>query len=118
MSAARSKGTLAETALVKFLAVNGFPHAERRALHGTEDKGDITGTVGLAWEVKNHRSYHFPEWFKELKEETKNARADHGILIVKPNRVGVNDVGDWWALMPVAAIVQLLREAGYGDSIK
>lgn len=115
MSAARQKGTLAETALVKFLARHGFPHAERRALHGTDDKGDITGTVGLAWEVKNHKSYHFPQWMKETEIEALNAKADYGILVVKPNRVGVDNVGDWWAVLSVAEVVSLLREAGYGD---
>ena len=45
-------GTAAESAVVKVLREHGFPHAERRALHGSIDLGDITGTPGLAWEVK------------------------------------------------------------------
>ena len=45
-------GTAAETAVVRFLRDNGFPLAERRALHGSTDRGDITGTPGLVWEVK------------------------------------------------------------------
>lgn len=117
MSAARQKGTLAETALVKFLASHGFPHAERRALHGTEDKGDITGTVGLAWEVKNHKTYQIPAWVKEALVEAQNAKADYGLLVIKPNRVGVSNVEDWWVVLPVGSAVQLLREAGYGDPL-
>ncbi|NAE18288.1 hypothetical protein, partial [Enterococcus hirae] len=48
----RDIGTAAETATVRYLRTAGFPHAERRALRGTHDCGDITGTPGLAWEVK------------------------------------------------------------------
>lgn len=106
---------MAETALVKFLTSHGFPYAERRALHGTEDKGDITGTVGLAWEVKNHKTYAIGAWLRELAVEKLNAKADHGFLIIKPNRIGVDSVGDWWAVMPVADLVDLVRDAGYGD---
>jgi len=55
MSKAKAKGTSAETAVVKYLIDNGFPYAERRALNGALDLGDITGTPALAWEVKNHK---------------------------------------------------------------
>ena len=115
MSRNRAKGTLAETALVKYLESHGFPHAERRALHGTEDKGDITGTVGLAWEVKNHKEYNIPGWIREIAIEKKNAKADFGILVVKPNRVGVDAVNQWWAVLTIEDVVALLRDAGYGD---
>jgi Holliday junction resolvase len=114
MSKAKQKGTLAETALVKFLQSAGFPGAERRALAGVNDLGDITGTPCLAWEVKNHKTYHIPAWLKETKVEQDNAEADFGILVVKPNGVGL-DAGKWWAIMSVEDITNLLREAGYGD---
>lgn len=117
MSKARQKGTLAETAFVKFLARHGFPHAERRALHGTDDKGDVTGTVGLAWEVKNHKTYQIPAWMKEAQLEAQNAKADYGLLVIKPNRVGTDSVADWWVVLPVSDAVKLLREAGYGDPL-
>lgn len=115
MSKAKQKGTAAESALVKYLAVNGFPNAERRALTGEFDQGDITGTPALAWEVKNHKTYKFPEWLGEIRTETINAKADYGILVVKPNGVGFTNQGQWWAVMPVEEMVQLLRDAGYGD---
>jgi 3D (Asp-Asp-Asp) domain-containing protein len=76
MSKAKAKGTSVETAVVKFLIDNGFPYAERRALNGALDLGDITGTPALAWEVKNHKTYKIPAWLKETELETKNAKAD------------------------------------------
>ena len=114
MSKAKAKGTSAETAVVKYLIDNGFPHAERRALTGAVDLGDITGTPCLAWEVKNHKTYKIPAWLKETELETKNARADFGVLIVKPNGVGVTNTANWWAIMSLEQITNLLREAGYG----
>lgn len=115
MSKAKAKGTAAETALVKYLRDHGFPNAERRALTGEFDQGDVTGTPCLAWEVKNHRSYKFPEWIKEAKDEAKNAKADLGILVVKPNKIGLTSANKFWAVLTVEDMVHLLREAGYGD---
>ena len=116
MSKAKQKGTSAESALVKYLQANGFPMAERRALTGSLDQGDITGTPCLAWEVKNHKAYHIPEWLRETEIETGNANADFGILAVKPNGVGLGNAGQWWAIMTMDQMVKLLREAGYGDA--
>ena len=116
MSKAKQKGTSAEYALAKYLQANGFPMAERRALTGSLDQGDITGTPCLAWEVKNHKAYHIPEWLRETEIETGNAKADFGILAVKPNGVGLGNAGQWWAIMTMDQMVKLLREAGYGDA--
>ena len=52
MTRSKDIGTRAETQVVRFLAANGWPSAERRALHGSLDQGDVTGTPGLVWEVK------------------------------------------------------------------
>lgn len=117
MSAERAKGTLGENGLVDYLVDHGFPHAERRALHGINDKGDVTGTIGLAWEVKNVRKYNIPGWLRETAIETENAKADYGFLIVKPNGIGAKNVDKWWAILTVADLVKLVREAGYGDPL-
>ena len=116
MSKSKQKGTSAESAFVKAECVtNVFPHVERRALAGVNDMGDVSGMVGLAVEIKNHKSYKFPEWIKETEVERVNAKADYGILVVKPNGVGLNSVDQWWAVMPVGAMMKLLSNAGYGN---
>ena len=118
MRRSKQKGTSAESAFVKNERVlESFPMVERRALSGVNDMGDVAGAPGLVFEIKNHKSYKFPEWLKETEVERINAKADYGVLVVKPNGVGLGSVQDWWAVMTIGQMLDLLREAGYGDSL-
>ncbi len=117
MSASKEKGTRAETAVVRWLRENGFAGAERRALQGVADKGDVAGIPGIVVEVKDRRSYAIPAWLRETETETAAADADHGVLVVKPNGVGETRVGEWWAILPLYDLARLLRQAGYGDEL-
>jgi hypothetical protein len=111
MSKQRQKGTLHETNVVSFLRDNGFPYAERRALHGALDKGDVTGTGPLVWECKNHKELALSEWLRETEVERVNANADFGIVVAK--RRGVWDAGQSYAVVTLDAMVRLLKQAGY-----
>ena len=111
MSKQRAKGTAAETAVVKYLRDCGFIHAERRALHGTADKGDITGCGPVVFEVKNHKQLDLAGWIKELEIEMGNANVDTGAVIAKKR--GTTDPGEWYAIMPTRILVALLIEAGF-----
>ena len=112
MSRNKAKGTSAETAVVNYLIANGYIHAERRALAGVNDKGDIAGLPGVCIEVKAHKSYSIPAWLKELAAEKVNAKAQVGILVVKPVGVGSANTGNWWAIMPLSEATELLKRAG------
>lgn len=116
----KMKGTSAETAVVSFLRKNGWPHAERLALQGKLDKGDVTGSPGLVWEVKNYAVPHWPAWLREAEIERANAKADFGIVVAKPPGVGVTRVGEWWAGMYAGGMKfseadLLLRGWGFGN---
>lgn len=100
MNASKAKGTMAESAVAAYLALHGWPYCERRTLGGSMDKGDIAGTPGLCWEVKYAGgNMHYGMWLRELLQETANAKAVHGILIIKPPGVGATKVGRWFAVM-------------------
>ena len=118
MSKAKQKGTAAETAVVRWLNSNGFPTAERRALTGQLDQGDVTGIPGVVVEVKNHKSYKIPEWLKETLAEKENAKADIGLLVIKPNGVGDTRVGEWWVVLTLSEAAAILRELGYGEPLE
>lgn len=83
MSASKQKGTRAETELVNWLRINGFPDAERRALSGNVDKGDIAGVCSLAIEVKNCKAFTPAEWIDEALAEQRNAGASYHLVVAK-----------------------------------
>ena len=107
----KAKGTAAETAVVRWLRDNGFPYAERRALHGTADMGDITGCGPVVFEVKNHKTLDLAGWIKELETEMRNAKVDTGAVIAKKR--GTTDPGEWYAVMPLRILVGLLIKVGF-----
>ena len=115
-------GTQAETLVTRYLQENGFGTAERRALHGTYDLGDITGIPGVVIEVKSGHA-------AETETERKNAEADIGVLVVK--RKGKGSAESWWAIewhghpkgrrYPVRYLLKdwvfMVRQEGYGDEL-
>ena len=114
MSRERAKGTAWETALVKWLRANGFPHAERRALHGAHDQGDVTGIPGLVVEAKHAARVELAAWVDEANDEADNAGAALGVAWFK--RRGKASPGDAFVVMDGATFAHLLRLAGYGDA--
>ena len=111
MSKSKQKGTSAETAVVRWLHEQGRKAVERRALHGTADRGDIAGIPSVVIEVKNHARMELSQWLSELEVEMRNDKADTGVVIHK--KKGTTDVGQWYATMPVDVWHDLLKEAGY-----
>lgn len=98
---ARDKGTKAESGVVRYLQSTYWPYAERRSLNGALDKGDITGTPGLCWEVKSAAVIQWWGWIQEAVIEAANCNGAMEILVVKPPRVGFTDVGGWYAAMSI-----------------
>jgi hypothetical protein len=109
MSKSKQKGTLAETAVADFLRQT-FPAVERRALAGVNDKGDLSNVPFSVVEVKNQRSYKIHEWMKETEIERINAGEELGVLVIKPNGVGVANVDKWWAVVSLETITALIEE--------
>jgi hypothetical protein len=135
----KDRGTDAERAVARWLAVNGWPHAERRASNGSTDRGDITGTPGICWEVKSRKEppgdKQITDWLEEVERERVNAGADIGVLVVRRTGYGEARVASWWAIvrlehlladhledvgripvrMRLAEVMLVLRRAGYGE---
>ena len=112
MSRPRDKGTFAETAVTDYLGSSGFPYAERIALGGSKDKGDVKVCPGIISEVKNCATIKLPQWFREVTAEKENAGAKHAFLVVKPAGIGRTRVGQWWAGMLLGDLAELMVEAG------
>lgn len=92
----KRRGTAAETAVVRYLR-QWWPGAERRALSGALDKGDIAGIPDVCTEVKDAKELRLAAWKRETLKERENAQARYCMLVVKKPRKGV---AQWDAHLP------------------
>jgi hypothetical protein len=115
-------GTRAESAVVKVLRDNGWPAAERRALTGGKDQGDITGTPGIAWEVKGGEAAktvtrgnpdkRLADWLEQTETERLHASAHVGVLVLAREGIGPERAGKWPAILPMTTVLSLASGGG------
>ncbi len=110
MSRSKDKGTAWETETVRVLRDHGAPGAERRALHGNADRGDIAGVVGVVIEDKAEAHQDLAGWTRELLAEMANDGADIGLVWAK--RVGKTSALDGYMILPPIVGLRLLARAG------
>lgn len=96
-------GTHAESAVVKAAQPLGFPLAERLALAGAQDLGDVRLAPYVHLEVKGGKAAEtasdaqIEAWMVETERELAHARALAGALILKRKGVGAARAHLWWA---------------------
>lgn len=105
----KQRGTRYEGEVADYFRRQGWVQAERRALAGANDMGDITGIPGVVIECKNHRTHDLAGWVAELEVELGNAGCDIGLVAVR--RRGTADRSRDYAVMPMHVAVRLLRIA-------
>jgi len=111
MGRSRAKGTAWETAIVTYLQTRGWPTAERRALAGRNDRGDIAGVVGVCIEAKSAARLELAVWADQTRAETINAAARVGAVWIR--RRGKPNPADGYVLLDGHTFTELLKEAGY-----
>lgn len=110
------KGNSYERSIVNYFRESGFVDAERTRAGWSDDRGDVHGVTspeGFAFtiECKNHRGDNLPGWCRELSVEIANAGGILGAVVHKKR--GDTDPASQYATLPLALLVQLLKEAGY-----
>ena len=112
MSQARKhRGYRSQKVVAQYLAANGFPYAEST---GAGRQGsDITGTIGIDWEVKARTNFSPGETMRQLKDRGNDL--DLRVAVLRLNGQGEASIGDWVALLSFEQLVALMRQAGYGD---
>lgn len=108
---ARRKGTAGENGVIDYLRRRGWPYAERRALGGSKDRGDVAGIAGVVLEVKNCAKWQPAAWLAEAAAEQANDNAVLSAVVVKKR--GTTDAGQWYALLTFRQLCDLLAAAGY-----
>ena len=117
MTASKDKGTRAETAVVRYCR-GFFPAAERRALHGQQDVGDILLAPGIIIEVKAGKAAQtaslrkIRDWIAETQREVANAGADIGLLVTQRQGLGLGRVEDWecWSVEHTHVTMRSLKD--------
>ena len=109
----KHRGYATQRILAQYLQPNGWPFAEST---GAGRQGsDITGTVGIDWEVKARRGFPISETMKQLAERSKDGIIP--VAVLRLDGSGPANIENWPAIVPLKVLVELLREAGYGDPI-
>jgi hypothetical protein len=105
------KGTKLETATVNWLRVHGWQWARRIVKEGQRDKGDVTLGDGIpvTIECKNEKALNIAGGQRELKVEMENAGNKWGFAVHK--RRGTTNVGEYYAVLPVAVLMDILKVA-------
>ena len=94
MNKSKAKGTRAETRVVKYLTALGL-HAERRALSGNQDNGDIkvvlnnteiTIEVKAGKQTENPSRSQIEEWLRQTRVEAINASCSGALVVVRYRR--------------------------------
>lgn len=103
----RDIGTAAETAVTRAARTRGFPHADRLALTGHYDRGDVrltTGlTAGVVIEVKGGQMARsatdrlIETWLDETQAAKQNANSEVSFLVVQRAGVGAPNAHRWHA---------------------
>lgn len=105
MGSNKDKGTRAETAVVRLAQEMGWPYAERRALQGGKDRGDIAGVLGVTIQVKDVERKSIGKWQQDTLEQSFNDNTNTCMLVVKTYR---KNVRQWDTYIP---LYQLLYES-------
>lgn len=97
----KAKGTAFETQVCRYLRERlGDDRIERRALHGSQDLGDLYGLVAHGWagivECKSYKQWGRADvlrWRDETEAERLNACADFALLVIHSKGVGEKRTG-------------------------
>jgi len=103
----KQKGTRFETQGVEYLNSRDV-EAERRALHGNTDMGDIAGVPDWTFEFKNRKTLDVGGAIDEARVEASNAGTRWYAAIVKRPRKG--SAAEAIAAMPFSLLVDLILE--------
>lgn len=97
--------------MANYLVQHGWIYAESA---GAGRSGtDVTGTIGIDWEVKARRDFNPNAAIKQLKERSNGK--DLPVAVLRLNGQGEANISEWPVILRLEDFVRLLKEAGYAD---
>jgi hypothetical protein len=108
----KERGNRTANLVAPWYRLRGWGQAEARppSMPGR----DLVGMPGLAPEVKARAEFEPLAW---LRQARKNAGADLGYVVWRPNGMGPQSIGEWPVMLRHDDFVRLLHQAGYGDPV-
>jgi hypothetical protein len=107
----KHRGYKSQKIVADYLVENGWPYAEST---GAGRSGtDVTGTIGIDWEVKARTGFNPSAAIKQLKD--RHNGKDLPVAVLRLNGQGEVSIGEWPVILRLEDFVQLLKEAGYAD---
>jgi hypothetical protein len=108
----KHRGYKSQKIVANYLVENGWPYAEST---GAGRSGtDVTGTIGIDWEVKARKDFNPSAAIKQLKE--RHNGLDLPVAVLRLNGQGEANIGEWPVMLRLEDFVKLLKEAGYADA--
>lgn len=90
---------------------HGWPHAE--PVGAGAPGRDLTGTPGVAVEIKARRDFDPAEWLRQAGRHRRYR--DVAVVVLRLDGSGAADVARWPVIVDQATLWRLLNEAGYGS---
>jgi hypothetical protein len=106
--ARKRRGAATQNLAAQWFTAHGWPWAESTGAGRTGS--DITGTPGLACEVKARRGFSPLAWIRQ-------AQSGKGLpfVVLRCDGQGPAAIADWPVIVRLEDFTALLRQAGYGD---
>jgi hypothetical protein len=105
----KHRGYQSQRLVADYLRDNGWPYAESAG--AGRSGSDVTGVPGLDIEVKARRHLDLMATLRQQAERYDGM----AFAVIRPDGYGPASIADWPAVLPLNRIVELLREAGYGQ---
>lgn len=114
-ASAKAAGSQFETDTVAYLQRVLDDRIERRAKHGSKDRGDLSGWrhngMRVVAELKNVAKLNLAGWITEAEIERGNDDADIALVIHKRVGKGPKQHGETYCTMTLADLVTILTGA-------
>lgn len=108
----KHRGYATQRIVAAYLRVNGWPYAE--PVGAGRDGTDITGVPAMDVEVKARRGFNPSAAMKQQAE-----RSAEGVLawcVLRLDGQGPASIDDWPVVIRLRDFIDLLNDAGYGDT--